>query len=187
MKSRIAPIAVVLLALLSPQHMFAACPNVSGANWLGGSCWYIYDLTDSANGCLTTSQSGATLSCYSMAGLNYDYVSPGGEAWTTYEFTVSGSGSSTWSLFHRVDFTDPNDSIWNFAHITVTVKRSGSTIYSNQFFNHNGTQGDLSCAQPTVTTFSAQNGDVINITIGTQALYSGTQIRISHPYLTRSC
>lgn len=36
-----------------------------------------------------------------------------------------------------------------------------------------------------VSSFSADNGDVITITVGTQALYPNTYIKVSHPTLLR--
>lgn len=176
-----ASIAIAIFALLSPPQLFAACPNITGPhNWpTCAATYYLYDLSE----CASTSQSGAN-AC-NIAGYEYDYESPGGEAWTSYSFTVSGSGGTNWQLSHRVDFSDTTNSQWNWIFLQVTVVRSGSTIYSNTFFTHNGTQGDFTCAQPTVSSFSAQNGDVINIAVGTQAIDPNTTIRVSDPTLLR--
>lgn len=182
MKYRHTFVAVALFLLVS-QNIYATCsPTINGPFWSGGSCWrdYVFDTS-----CADTSQSTTTLSCYSTPGHNFDYVSPGGEAFASYTFTASGSGSSTWSVFHRVDFNDPNNSQWDFVWLQVAVTHNGSTTY-NTYFSYTGAMGDLSCSQPW-TTFSAVNGDTVTFTIGTQALYSGTTIRVSKPYVSRNC
>jgi|GEM_PF-6788253 len=181
MKYRIATVAIAVFVLLSPQNMFAACPNITGPhNWpTCAATYYDYDVSE----CASTSQPSDSDVC-GLAGYSYNYVSPGGEAFTTYSFTVAGSGGTNWELRQRVDFTETQNSQFDFVWLRLTVTRSGSQIYSNMFFTHNGTEGD-GCYYPGVTSFSAQNGDVIAVEVGSQALYSGTTISVSDPILLR--
>ena len=179
----ITAVVLTIAVVLFPAAAYAGCPSRS--DFLCPSGGFIYSVFTFDTSCAsTTGLSANTMSCYSKPA--WQWTSSTGQA--DYTMTVpTGYGGSHWSVEIFVDFTDPDANVYNGLAAYVYVHHNGSINYSNNFFNHNGTQGSLSCNLEGTSYFTVADGDTVEVYLfGTNAT-GNASILVSAPQILTNC
>ena len=178
MKYVTAVIAIAAMAIL-PLNAFAGCPTINGPYSCCGVVWYEYTWDTSCAG-TTGSVSPATLWCYSTPAKQFGT----GSSSVTYSHTLTSTDpvQPSWSVDLRyVEWSDPNNSIYNTLSATVSITHNGSTT-SQTFYSINGTTSQ-SCALSSYATFSATTGDTITVTINATIYNSNVTAQVGAPHV----
>ena len=158
-------VSLALILVFVPAAQ-ASCPTIT-PHACCGVAWNQFDVDSS---CLTSyGASATTMACDypsgSLSGYTYDM---GFDNYTTWTFTVPGSGSYTpyayWSARASVTFSAPNTSPYNGIRGYVAVTHNNSTTYYDWFYVYGNTSSAETCVSHDVF-FSATNGDTIALII----------------------
>jgi hypothetical protein len=174
MKKSLSWLVLAVAVAVAPQ-MFATCPTPPQTYYIFP---YSFDDYSPDPSCVsaTGSVSNSTLWCY-----NYPAWSIGSNvALIRYTFT-SQNTYSFWEMDALVEFNDPTNSTSNWFEMWAYVTHNGSTT-STLLYSWDGTDGDISCQRPG-GSFSAANGDSVEIAIYARKQSSTANIQISAPYI----
>lgn len=165
--------ALVFVLAVFPLTAYAGCPTIVGPTACCGRYWYYYNFDTS---CAGTSGNVSTTNmwCYSTPAHQFGT----GTSTVTYSYTIGSSDPvlTTWAAELRyVEWSDPNNSIYNTLVATVSVTHNGSTT-SNTFLSINGTTS-RSCSLES-GGFSATTGDTITVTITTTIYNSNVTAQV---------
>jgi hypothetical protein len=179
MKSVYAVLLAAVMLFAAPTA-FAGCPSITGPYCLFLGCWYQYEQDTTCAG-TTGNVSYTNLWCYNTPALQFGT----GSSSATYSFTIGPNdpiNNNSWEVDLRyVEWSDPNQSIYNTLSATVSVTHNGSTT-SHTFYSINGTDTQ-SCALSSYSPFNATNGDTITVTINTTIYNSNVTAQVGAPLI----
>lgn len=172
---------VALCLTVFPMTSYAACPDFvnqqgPGPAWRCATNYYTF-----ATSCAVTdgNVSTTTMSCNSWPGHQFTT----GSGSVDYQMTVPyGHGSSCKDVQLYVDFSDPSAYASDAIVGSVKVTHNGSVSYYHTFLQHTGDQGSLSCSIIHNGTFSAADGDTIEVQVWANN-YTGATMKVTAPLI----
>lgn len=179
MTARTLGLALVLSCLAAGGALAQSCPDIYGPVQVGSFLWYQYAIDDS---CYSSSGNvtGMAVSCSGLDGWQF------GTGWVNaveFSFPVGSEvlNPDAWSAGSFIEFSDPNDSIYNDILFTVTVTHPNTTQDVYTILDWNGTDGELSGCNDVTGEFSADTGDEVTVRIESTRWYSNAVIQASAP------
>jgi hypothetical protein len=180
MKIRIPGLLIVICVALLAPSAFATCPTApQGPYSSGGVSWMDYTPTDTS--CITTVGGPATLGtmwCYNEAAWS---IGTSSQATLKYSFEVDNFYAQEWDADLRIEFNDPNNSGTNYVELWAHVIHNGQHSWT-MLFEHNGTEGDLSCARRG-GHFVAHDNDTVEIVTYARKTNSNVTLEVSRPLI----
>jgi len=101
----------------------------------------------------------------------------------TINVGASDSGTNSWTLTYKYDFSSSGGYWYDQISTTVTVLHSGQ--YYTYTTGHNGTQGSVACGTGTVN-FTAYNGDTISVDIALHRSDPGASMGVTQVHIRRT-
>lgn len=167
---------LVVVLTVFPVNAYAGCPTQTGPYYSGFWVWFDFDF-DTSCASTTGNVSTSTLSCYSFPSYQWNY----GSGSVDYQMTVPGGVYPNFSVSVFVDFSDPHSYSGDAIAATVIAMHGSTVTHSETIFIHQGNQGSLSCARFDSSSFTASNGDTIEVSLTGQSYYSDASMQISTP------
>lgn len=163
---------IVAFVIVVPRA-FATCPTPPSYHSIGSISWYDYTPTRDCfdwNAAVDTT----TLWCYEQDGWEVGT----GLGQIDYLF-VADPAINGWEAEALIEFDDPNNSSNNFVRLWAGVKHT-TTWQWTLLFEHDGSDGDLSC-DLNGGNFEAAEGDDVWIAIETYKASGNVTIQVGVP------
>jgi hypothetical protein len=175
MKRQFSWLLLAVAVVVAPQ-LFATCPTPPTTYYIFPHAYDEYT-PDPSCVAVNGNASSSTLWCYSYPAWSIGLTN---QTTLRYQFTAQQS-YQWWDVDALVEFNDPTNSAGNWFEIWAYVRHNG-VLSSTLVYSWDGTNGDISCQRPG-GSFSAANGDTVEIAIYVRKVSSTANIQISEPFI----